>query len=164
MERNALAISIAAFMLFLVGVFGTVVLPFFDDDMTTPTETAEGRNYAPNSPEAKGREIYVREGCYTCHTQYVREVRADLNQSIGRPVVPGDYYYDAPELMNSNRTGPDLMWVGDRRTKEWNIEHLKDPQKVVEGSIMPKYDYLSDQELEDLAAYLGSLKEKPDQK
>jgi cbb3-type cytochrome c oxidase subunit II len=81
--------------------------------------------------------------------------------NIGPVSVPGDYVNDRPHLFGSNRTGPDLMWVGARTSKEWNLEHLKDPQKIVPGSIMPKYDYLSDEDLNNLVAYLMSLKPAP---
>jgi cytochrome c oxidase cbb3-type subunit 2 len=157
-ERSALAIYIAAIVLFMMGTFATIILPFFDPDMTTPTANAEARNYAPDSAEAKGRLVYIANGCNTCHTQYVRPVKADVAMNLGPVSVPGDYIYDKPHLFGSNRTGPDLMWVGSRTNAEWNYQHLKDPQKLVPGSIMPKYDYLSEEDLQNLVAYLMSLK------
>lgn len=160
-ERSALAIYIAAIVLFLMGTFATVVLPFFDTTMTTPTANAEMRNYKADSPEAKGRLVYIANGCNTCHTQYVRPVKADLAMNLGPVSVPGDYVYDKPHLFGSNRTGPDLMWVGSRTNAQWNLQHLIDPQKIVPGSIMPKYDYLSNDDLNNLVAYLMSLKPAP---
>ncbi|CEH28218.1 cbb3-type cytochrome c oxidase subunit II [Aneurinibacillus migulanus] len=161
MERNALAIYLAAIALFMMGTFATIILPFFDKEMMTPTANAEARKYDPDSPEAKGRQVYIANGCNTCHTQVVRPVKADLAMNIGPVSVPGDYVNDRPHLFGSNRTGPDLMWIGARTSKEWNLEHLKDPQKIVPGSIMPKYDYLSDEDLNNLVAYLMSLKPAP---
>ncbi|MGC5326586.1 cbb3-type cytochrome c oxidase subunit II [Brevibacillus sp. SYSU BS000544] len=158
MEHSALRIFLASLFLFAVGVFATIILPFFDDEMVKPTANAEARNYAPDSPEAKGRQVYIREGCNTCHTQVVRSVAADLNSNLGPVTQPGDYVNDKPHLFGSNRTGPDLMWVGMRTSADWNKQHLIDPQAVVPGSIMPKYNYLNDEDLNNLVAYLMSLK------
>ncbi|WP_240675696.1 cbb3-type cytochrome c oxidase subunit II [Ammoniphilus sp. CFH 90114] len=158
MEKSALGIFLAAVVLFMMGTFATIILPFYDDQMMATSKNAEARAYAEGSPEASGREIYIREGCMTCHTQVVRPVKADLAMNIGPVTIPGDYQNDKPHLWGSNRVGPDLMWVGARTSAEWNLAHLKDPQEIVPGSIMPKYDYLSDQELNDLVAYLMSLK------
>lgn len=146
--------------LFLLGTLATVILPFTDTTMTTPTASAELRKYAPDSAEARGRQVYIANGCNTCHTQYVRSVKADAN--LGPVTQPGDYAYDAPHLLGSNRMGPDLMWVGQRQpSEEWHKKHLIDPQETSPGSIMPAYDYLSEQELNDLVAYLISLKPAP---
>ncbi|WP_051330743.1 cbb3-type cytochrome c oxidase subunit II [Aneurinibacillus terranovensis] len=161
MERNALAIYLAAIVLFMIGTFATIILPFFDKDMTTPTASAELRHYKADSPEAKGRLVYIANGCNTCHTQVVRPVKADLAMNLGPVTVPGDYVYDHPHLVGSNRTGPDLMWVGARTSADWNYKHLKDPQALVPDSIMPKFDYLSEQDLNNLVAYLMSLKPAP---
>ncbi len=158
MEKSALRIVIAAVFLFMMGVFATVILPFFDASMVTATENAKARNYAENSPEARGRQIYIREGCNTCHTQYVRAVAADIQQNLGPVSQPGDYVYDKPHLFGSNRVGPDLMWVGMRTNADWNKQHLINPRKIVPDSIMPSYNYLSEQDLNDLVAYLMSLK------
>ncbi|HJV44524.1 MAG TPA: cbb3-type cytochrome c oxidase subunit II [Bacillota bacterium] len=158
MEKSALRIFIAATVLFMLGTFSTIILPFYDDQMMATTKNAEARAYAEGSAEALGRQVYINQGCNTCHTQVVRPVKADLAMNIGPVTVPGDYQNDKPHLWGSNRTGPDLMWVGARTSKEWNLAHLKDPQAVVDGSIMPKYDYLSDNDLNNLVAYLMSLK------
>lgn len=158
MEKNAVGIFIAAFVLFMMGAFATVILPFYDDQMMATSKSAEARAYAEGSAEAIGREIFIREGCNTCHTQVVRPVKADLAMNIGPVSIPGDYQNDKPHLFGSNRTGPDLMWVGARTSAEWNLAHLKNPQEIVPGSTMPKYDYLSDEELNNLVAYLMSLK------
>ncbi|MEW9670832.1 cbb3-type cytochrome c oxidase subunit II [Ammoniphilus sp. 3BR4] len=128
MEKSALGIFIAAVVLFMMGTFATIILPFYDDQMMETTKNAEARAYAEGSAEASGREIYIREGCNTCHTQVVRPVKADLAMNIGPVTVPGDYQNDEPHLWGSNRVGPDLMWVGARTSAEWNLAHLKNPQ------------------------------------
>lgn len=158
MERKPSAVLIVAFVLFLFGFTGTVILPLFDSEINSATASGELRNYAPDSPEASGRTIYIENGCATCHTQQVRDVPADRNQNLGPVSKGGDYKYDLPHLLGSNRTGPDLMWIGLKYNEEWHRQHLIDPQSTSPGSIMPSFDYLSDQELNDLIAYLMSLK------
>ncbi len=158
MEKKPSGVLIVAFILFAFGVLGTVILPLFDDSLNVATSSGELRNYQENSPEARGREIYIQNGCMTCHTQFVRAVDADLNQNLGPVSEGGDYKYDLPHLLGSNRTGPDLMWVGMKYNEEWQRQHLLDPQSTSPGSIMPSFDFLTDQEMDDLIAYLMSLK------
>ncbi|BCJ88480.1 cbb3-type cytochrome c oxidase subunit II [Effusibacillus dendaii] len=151
-----------AVSLFLIGVIGTCVLPFFDASVSTPTANAKMRHYPVNSAEARGRDVYIREGCIWCHSQAVRPVQAD--SKLGPVSVPGDYYYDRPPLIMTQRTGPDLTWVGSRYSPEWQYQHLNNPQKFYSGSIMPKFNYLSEQDKKDLVAYLMSLKPAPAEK
>lgn len=93
------------------------------------------------SAEQRGRDIYIGEGCGYCHTQYVRPLQQD--QAFGRPSVAGDFAYDTPELLGSERTGPDLTNIGNRQpSKAWQYLHLWDPRSVVHGSIMPRYTWL----------------------
>ncbi|GAX91077.1 cbb3-type cytochrome c oxidase subunit II [Effusibacillus lacus] len=158
-EKNIGVLMLGAFALFMIGVLGTCVLPFFDSAINTPTETAKLKNYPANSGEARGRAVYIREGCHWCHSQSVRPVKAD--SKLGPVSVPGDYYYDKIPLIMTQRTGPDLTWVGSRYSPEWQYEHLNNPQKFYKGSIMPKYNYLSEQDKRDLVAYLMSLKPAP---
>lgn len=159
-EKSPGVLLFGAFMLVFIGVIGTVILPYFDETMVTPTETAELKNYPTDSAEARGRHVYIREGCNYCHSQMVRPVKAD--SKLGPVSVPGDYYYDKPILIMTQRTGPDLTWVGTRYSAEWQYEHLINPQAIAgPSSIMPKYDYLSKQDLDDLVAYLLSLKPAP---
>jgi cytochrome c oxidase cbb3-type subunit 2 len=159
-EKNPGILLFGAVMLVVVGTLGTVFLPYFDESVATPTETAKLKNYPTDSAEARGRHVYIREGCQYCHSQMVRPVRAD--SKLGPVSVPGDYYYDTPTLIMTQRTGPDLTWVGNRYSAEWQHEHLLNPQKIGgPASIMPKYDYLSQQDRDDLVAYLLSLKHAP---
>lgn len=157
-ENKPSAVLFVAFTLFFIGCVGVVILPLFDDQINAPTANAEVRNYAEDSAEARGRQLYIEYGCFTCHTQMVRSVKADLNQNLGPVTAGGDYKYELPHLMGSNRNGPDLMWVGTRYNEEWQRQHLLDPQSTSPGSIMPSFDYLTDEELDDLVAYLMSLK------
>jgi cytochrome c oxidase cbb3-type subunit II len=142
---------------------GTVILPYFDESVVTPTATAKLKNYPTDSAEARGRHVYIREGCIWCHSQQVRPVLAD--SKLGPVSVAGDYYYDKPIVMMTQRTGPDLTWVGSRYSADWQHQHLLNPQKIAgPASIMPKYDYLSEQDRNDLVAYLLSLKPAPAKK
>lgn len=92
-------------------------------------------------PQERGREIYVAEGCGYCHTQQVRPLQQDL--VFGRPSVAGDYAYSTPELLGSERNGPDLTNIGARQpSTTWQYIHLWNPRAVVHDSIMPRYPWL----------------------
>lgn len=165
MERNPVLLVFMAVFLFAVGAIATIVLPFLDQQLMTPTPTAEYRksvlydktSSAYNEKAVKGRELYAQNGCQYCHTQWVRPTQVD--EKLGPVERAGDTYYDTPHLHGSNRTGPDLLWVGDRLTdKKWHINHLKNPSAVVKGSVMPSFAWMSDEELDDVAEYLLTLK------
>lgn len=158
-ERFMKPFIIGATLLFFIGVTATVVLPFYDEVMQRENANAKIKNYAIDSPEYRGRQVYIREGCHVCHTQFVRPVKAD--SSLGPVSVPEDYRHDYPHLLGTVRTGSDLTWVGTRWNEQWHRVHLNNPRQVFPGSTMPRYDYLSDQDTEDLIAYLMSLKPAP---
>ena len=91
--------------------------------------------------EARGRDVYVSEGCSYCHTQQVRPLTQD--QVWGRPSTAGDYAYATPQLLGTERTGPDLTTVGARQPSDvWNLIHLYQPRSLVHASIMPAYPWL----------------------
>lgn len=91
--------------------------------------------------QARGRQVYISEGCAYCHTQQVRPLQADA--IFGRPSAPGDYAYDTPELLGSERNGPDLSNIGARQASDvWQYIHLYDPRSVVPQSIMPSFPWL----------------------
>ncbi len=104
----------------------------------------------------RGRAVYVREGCFYCHSQFVRPQDRDF----GSKVQAGDYANETPNVLGTSRTGPDLSNEGGKLPDEWHIAHLKDPRAYTPGSIMPSFDYLSDEELQDLVAYLQTLGRK----
>jgi cytochrome c oxidase cbb3-type subunit II len=90
---------------------------------------------------ARGRDVYVSEGCSYCHTQQVRPLAQDL--VFGRPSTRGDYAYSTPQLLGTERTGPDLTNIGKRQPSAvWNYIHLYEPRSVVSASIMPAYPWL----------------------
>ena len=98
----------------------------------------------PYSPlELKGRDIYIREGCYVCHSQMIRPMRDEVER-YGHYSLAAESMYDHPFLWGSKRTGPDLARVGGRYSDEWHLDHLINPQSVVPESIMPPYGFLLD--------------------
>lgn len=106
------------------------------------SKTAPGTGVKPLTPlEAKGRSVYAANGCGYCHTQQVRPLRED--EVFGRPSAPGDFAYQTPELLGSERTGPDLTDVGTRRGSDvWQYMHLYNPRSVVPESIMPSFSWM----------------------
>jgi cytochrome c oxidase cbb3-type subunit 2 len=110
----------------------------------TLSQTPAGPGVKPLTPiEAEGRDVYVANGCSYCHTQQVRPLPQD--QGFGRPSAPGDFAYQTPELLGSERTGPDLTNIGARQPSTvWQYIHLYNPRAVVPQSIMPSFDFLFD--------------------
>ena len=100
----------------------------------------------PYTPaQARGREVYVANGCVYCHSQQPRDrnLAPDFSRGWGRASVPADYIYDKPHLLGTMRTGPDLFNIGARQpSKDWHLGHLYQPRAYVPGSIMPAYPYL----------------------
>ncbi|MEM9267954.1 MAG: cytochrome-c oxidase, cbb3-type subunit II, partial [Pseudomonadota bacterium] len=109
-------------------------------------EDVEGmRPYAPL--ELAGRDIYIREGCYSCHSQMIRPMRDEVER-YGHYSLAAESMYDHPFQWGSKRTGPDLARVGGRYSNEWHLDHLIDPQSVVPESIMPSYAFLTETRLD----------------
>ena len=114
----------------------------------------------PYTPlEIAGRDIYIREGCYTCHSQMVRPMRAEILR-YGEWTRAGEYAYDHPFLLGSRRIGPDLQRVGGKYPDAWHYEHMRDPRSTSPGSVMPPYQWLLTQEYDpaDVAASLRALR------
>jgi len=143
LERNATLLLAGSFLVVAVG--GIVeIAPLFWLENTI--EEVEGmRPYAPL--ELAGREIYVREGCYVCHSQMIRPMRDEVER-YGHYSLAAESMYDHPFQWGSKRTGPDLARVGGRYSDEWHVDHLMDPQSVVPESVMPKYAFLADTRLD----------------
>jgi len=143
LERN---ISLLAVFAFLVVTIGGIVqiAPLFWLENTI--EDVEGmRPYSPL--ELTGRDIYIREGCYVCHSQMVRPMRDEVER-YGHYSLAAESQYDHPFQWGSKRTGPDLARVGGRYSDDWHVDHLRDPQSVVPESVMPKYAFLEDRLVE----------------
>lgn len=137
LETNATLLLI--FSLLVVTIGGIVqIAPLFYLENTI--EKVEGmRPYSPL--ELAGREIYIREGCYVCHSQMIRPMRDEVER-YGHYSLAAESMYDHPFQWGSKRTGPDLARVGGRYSDEWHVDHLRDPASVVPESVMPKYGFL----------------------
>ncbi len=142
LERHSLLLVVA--ILVVVAIGGIVeIAPLFYLESTI--EKVQGmRPYTPL--ELKGREIYVREGCYLCHSQMVRPLRDEVER-YGHYSLAAESMYDHPFQWGSKRTGPDLARVGGKYSDEWHRAHLVDPRAVVPESVMPPYAFLEQTEL-----------------
>ena len=148
-ERNASLLLVLT--LIVVSIGGIIqIAPLFWLENTI--EKVHGmRPYSPL--ELAGRDIYVREGCYVCHSQMVRALR-DEQERYGHYSLAAESMYDHPFQWGSKRTGPDLARVGGRYSDEWHVAHLNSPRAIVEGSVMPGYPFLARTALrtDDIAA------------
>jgi len=114
----------------------------------------------PYTPlEVAGRDIYIREGCYVCHSQMVRPMRAELLR-YGEWSRAAEYQYDHPFLLGSRRIGPDLQRVGGKYPDAWHYEHMRDPRSMTPGSVMPAYPWLLQRHVDpdDVRASLRALR------
>ena len=127
-------------ILLVVAVGGAVeIIPLFFQKSTT--EPVKG--VTPYSPlQLAGRDVYLREGCYNCHSQMIRPFRAETER-YGHYSVAGEFVYDHPFQWGSKRTGPDLARVGGRYSDDWHRVHLNNPRDVVPESNMPAYSWLA---------------------
>lgn len=155
LEKNITLLSVVTLLVVAVG--GIVeIAPLFWIDNTI--EKVEGvRPYSPL--ELAGRDIYIREGCYVCHSQMIRPFRDEVER-YGHYSLAAESMYDHPFQWGSKRTGPDLARVGGRYSDAWHVQHLKDPRSVVPESIMPSYRFLAETPLKvaDVAANLKTLR------
>jgi len=130
------ALLVFAFGGFLVLSLTVAVLPALEVEKTA----ADPGIALQTAASARGRALYLKEGCGFCHTQFVRDLRVDA--PYGRGSVAGDYALDDPPLLGTQRTGPDLTNVGQRQPNEtWNLIHLYNPRAVVANSVMPGYPW-----------------------
>ncbi|MFC7705806.1 cytochrome-c oxidase, cbb3-type subunit II [Plastorhodobacter daqingensis] len=136
-ETHATLLLVLSFLVVTIGGIVQIVPLFY---LENTIEKVEGmRPYSPL--ELAGREIYVREGCYVCHSQMIRPMRDEVER-YGHYSLAAESMYDHPFQWGSKRTGPDLARVGGRYSDDWHVQHLVDPQSVVPESIMPKYGFL----------------------
>jgi len=152
-----------ALTLIVVSIGGLVeIVPlFFINETVEQVQKADGRDAIhPYSPlESRGRDIYVREGCYLCHSQMIRPFR-DEHLRYGHYSLAAESQYDHPFQWGSKRTGPDLARVGKKYSNEWHTQHLLRPQSVMPDSIMPNYPWLLKDSLDysDIQARMKALK------
>ncbi len=137
LEKNATLLLVFSFLVVTVGGIVEIAPLFY---LENTIEDVEGmRPYSPL--ELAGREIYIREGCYVCHSQMIRPMRDEVER-YGHYSLAAESMYDHPFQWGSKRTGPDLARVGGRYSDSWHVDHLTSPQSVVPESVMPKYGFL----------------------
>lgn len=142
-EKNVGLLLVLVILVASVGGLVEIVPLFFQKSTTQPVEGLK-----PYSAlQLSGRDIYLREGCYNCHSQMIRPFRAETER-YGHYSVAGESVYDHPFQWGSKRTGPDLARVGGRYSDEWQRIHLNNPRDVVPESIMPSYGWLSTNKLD----------------
>ena len=150
-EKHATLLLVLSFLVVTIG--GVVeIAPLFY--LQNTVEKVEGmRPYTPL--ELTGRNIYVREGCYTCHSQMIRPFRDEVER-YGHYSLAAESMYDHPFQWGSKRTGPDLARVGGRYSDAWHVQHMIHPQSLVPESVMPSYAFLARREvrLDDLGDHL----------
>jgi cytochrome c oxidase cbb3-type subunit 2 len=143
LERNATLLLVGSLLVVTVGGIVEIAPLFY---LENTIEKVEGmRPYSPL--ELTGRNIYIREGCYVCHSQMIRPFRDEVER-YGHYSLAAESMYDHPFQWGSKRTGPDLARVGDRYSNEWHVQHLNEPRSVVPESIMPSYAFLSDKTID----------------
>jgi cytochrome c oxidase cbb3-type subunit II len=138
-----------ALFIFLAVVTVAVFMPNW---IWSPPQTTAAHVYTDQ--QLLGRKLYFSNGCDYCHTQYVRYYDVDFTGPVSQG---GNYVFDQPLTLGSERTGPDLSYIGRKRDMQWEVDHLKDPRKYSPMSIMPNWDFLSETDLEAIAAYLWDL-------
>jgi cytochrome c oxidase cbb3-type subunit 2 len=137
-ERNQALLIVLVILVVAVGGLVEIVPLYFQKSVTEPV--AGLKPYS--ALQLTGRDVYVREGCYNCHSQMVRPFRAEVER-YGRYSVAGEFVYDRPFQWGSKRTGPDLHRVGARYSDEWHRLHLLNPRDLVPESNMPAYPWLA---------------------
>lgn len=151
LERTAIGFVLAIIVASSIG--GLIeIAPLFTIDETVE-DAPDMRVYTPL--ELAGRNIYIREGCYACHSQMIRTLQDDVER-FGHYSLAVESQYDHPMLWGSKRTGPDLARLGEKYSDQWHVAHLLDPRSVVPQSVMPAYKWLARNELRigDLSLHL----------
>jgi len=154
-EKNSMVLLIG--ILIVVAIGGLVeIVPLFL--LNSTIEKVQGvRPYSPL--ELAGRDIYVREGCYNCHSQMIRSLRDEVER-YGHYSLAAESMYDHPFQWGSKRTGPDLARVGGKYSDSWHVDHMRAPRSVVPESVMPGYPFLQERTLDypDAAARMRALR------
>ncbi|MBI4275333.1 MAG: cytochrome-c oxidase, cbb3-type subunit II [Rhizobiales bacterium] len=142
LEKNSIFLVIGILIVIAIGGLVEIVPLFY---LKSTIEKVDGvRPYTPL--ELAGRNIYVREGCYNCHSQMIRPLRDEVER-YGHYSLAAESMYDRPFQWGSKRTGPDLARVGGKYSDEWHRDHLRAPKSVVPGTVMPAYPWLEQTEL-----------------
>jgi cytochrome c oxidase cbb3-type subunit 2 len=142
-ERNLGLMLVLVMIAISIGGLVEIVPLFFIKDTVESVKTADGKEMVrPYTPlELRGRDIYIREGCYLCHSQMIRPFR-DEALRYGHYSLAAESKYDHPFQWGSKRTGPDLARVGGKYSNDWHVQHLSAPRSMVPESVMPNYPWL----------------------
>lgn len=143
LERKPVKLTIYATIAILIGGMVQIIPSLMVDDYVPVISSVK-----PYTPlELEGRDIYIREGCVSCHSQMIRPFRSEVER-YGEYSKSGEYVYDHPFLWGSKRTGPDLLRVGGKYSDNWHLNHMYDPRSTSSGSIMPSYPWLISSKLD----------------
>lgn len=155
LENHSGALIFGILVVASIGGLVQILPTIFQPSLSTPA--AQLTVYSPL--ELTGRDIYIREGCSTCHSQQIRPLLAEVRR-YGPYSRAGEFVYDRPFLWGSKRTGPDLHRIGGKYTDDWHRVHMTDPRAVIPSSIMPAYPWLADRPADDgtIAARLTTLR------
>jgi len=170
-DNSALWAVIASLVLFFVGgILTTIVPPMVDKTWSKPFDNADpakgptGHLRRLTEMELAGRRIYIREGCWYCHTQQIRTILADTKRygwkGVDAPIsTPDEFVYDHPHMFGTKRTGPDLGRVGGKYDTQWHRTHFRNPRDLVKGSVMPAFPWIvgDPREFTELVAYIQTL-------
>ena len=170
-DKSAIWFVVAALVFFFIGgTLTTIVPPLVDKSWSQPFENHDpakgmtGQLMPYTDLEKKGRAIYVREGCWYCHTQQTRTLLSDTKRSgwkgVDSPVsTPDEFVYDTPHMFGTKRTGPDLSRVGGKYDRQWHLTHFRNPRDLTPGSIMPPFPWIANNpdEFNALLAYIQRL-------
>jgi len=144
LEKSSILLLLGILIVVAIGGLFEIAPLFW---LSSTIEKVSGmRPYTPL--ELAGRDIYIREGCYTCHSQMIRSLRDEVER-YGHYTLAAESMYDHPFQWGSKRTGPDLARVGGKYSDEWHVAHMIDPRAVVPESIMPGYPFLATRRLDD---------------
>ena len=154
-EKNAALLGILTLVMVSLGGLSEIMPLFVEANKVQPAPGVKPYD----AVRLAGKDIYVREGCYLCHSQMIRALRAET-QRYGHYSVAGESVYDRPFQWGSKRTGPDLARVGGKYSDQWQRQHLLDPRAFVPESNMPPYPWLATTELNghDIAARMRALR------
>jgi cytochrome c oxidase cbb3-type subunit II len=142
-EKNALLLLVLTLLVVSIGGLVEIVPTF-----TIETTVEHVKGVRPYSPlELRGRDIYVREGCYVCHSQMIRALRDEVER-YGHYSLAAESMYDHPFQWGSKRIGPDLARVGGKYSNDWHYAHLRAPRSLVPESLMPNYEFLAETPLD----------------
>ena len=170
-DKSAPLFIVFSLLLFFIGgVLTTIAPPLIDESWDKPFENDDlskgvtGKLRPYTEQELQGKHIYIREGCWYCHTQQTRTLLADTKRSgwkgVDAPIsTPDEFVYDNPHMFGTKRTGPDLSRVGGKYDEQWHRTHFRNPSDLVNGSIMPPFPWIAnnEQEFQALVAYLQTL-------